>query len=534
MRIIHMADVHLGVTIKAHSEIGMAVNVSTRNAFKRAIDKALSLNPDVLIISGDLFEREFGNVSSADIYTAMESLSKAWDKGVPVVGIEGNHDKLKPINLPDIKDVESPLRLLERSNLIIRTEYLASNVVNLNAMRRSIEAFKRNVKKTYGDIDLDIVLKEIPGAIGIVEKYVIIGDVAFVGVQYKPVNNRISDSYKFYEFLRLFSRIDYGTKRKVFMAHQTIEGIVSTEFIRYLNEQAIEIRYLPKGFDYYALGHIHQYTAGTYEGAYVVYPGSITFRDAGEFDYTLTNDGELIKNKCWDKGFVLYDMENNAIRRIRLKSMSSIRIKIALNSNDDPYARVRVTTKKALAMLRRAEEEFSDDSESIVESTPGVLVEIRSPGDRIIDDILLRDIIREEGAHPSVKIEYSGSGSVQVDDSLRESMDMNEILRSVFGDKYTYYLDVIESIGLKSEARIDDDADAFIRALRAALDIITENSEEAEKTFRILAKYLFKYAPIPLDDREKKSEEETKKEKIEEKVKGPTRKPRTLMDYFVK
>ncbi|MCD6503087.1 MAG: DNA repair exonuclease [Euryarchaeota archaeon] len=541
MRIVHLADVHLGIKTKALGEVGEAVNIATRNAFKRVIDKIIGLKPDVVVIAGDLFEKDFGGVSAADIYTAMEALSKLWERGITVIGIEGNHDKPKYLDLPDIKDIESPLRLLERSHIILRTEYIVADRISPSMVKQEIEDLQKKIRNSYGDVNFDIVIKEIPGATGVYEKYVIVDDTAFVGIQYTPVNKFISMSQKFFEFIRLFSRVNYETPKKVFIAHQTVEGIVSSDFIKYLNEQAIELRYLPKGFDYYALGHIHQYNVGSYDNAYVVYPGSITLRDAGEFDYTFyEGQNSLKKNKCWDKGLVAYDLENKDLKRIRVKSVSSLTIKVVQKDQGDFYSSLRNIVRQALMMLKKADSEFLESEGDIVDENPAILVEVKAGGERPLDDVLLKNIVSQTGAYSTVRVEYDMKKSVyEANIEEGDSTDMEEILRKVFGEKYTYYLDVVESIGKKDGMSVDNDADAFIKALRASLEILLDDPKEIEETFGTLVKYVFKHVPITLSARspekeqsEKPREKNNVEKKTETQKKPLTTKKRSLFDYL--
>lgn len=87
MRILHCADVHLGrrpFNLKERfDDFGLM--------FRRIAERAVELNADILLISGDFFDKR--DIDAAILSQALNGLRLLKEAGVQVVAIEGNHDK---------------------------------------------------------------------------------------------------------------------------------------------------------------------------------------------------------------------------------------------------------------------------------------------------------------------------------------------------------------------------------------------------------------------------------------------------------
>ena len=87
MRILHCADLHLG---------RRPFNLETRfddfgRMFRRIANRAVELNAQILLISGDFFDKR--DIDAAILSQALDGLRLLKDAGVQVAAIEGNHDK---------------------------------------------------------------------------------------------------------------------------------------------------------------------------------------------------------------------------------------------------------------------------------------------------------------------------------------------------------------------------------------------------------------------------------------------------------
>lgn len=87
MRIIHIADIHLG----RRRLDGQLADQDFADAFASIVDTAIKERVDLFLIAGDLFDRP--QVEPPHLSQALQILRRLKDAGIPVVAIEGNHDK---------------------------------------------------------------------------------------------------------------------------------------------------------------------------------------------------------------------------------------------------------------------------------------------------------------------------------------------------------------------------------------------------------------------------------------------------------
>src|SRR3989441_8068341 len=84
---IHIADTHLG-----YEQYGVRERFNDfSRAFWDIIDDAIQRNVDFVVIAGDLFNKRA--IDAQTLIHAIEGLKKLKDKGIPVIAIEGNHDR---------------------------------------------------------------------------------------------------------------------------------------------------------------------------------------------------------------------------------------------------------------------------------------------------------------------------------------------------------------------------------------------------------------------------------------------------------
>lgn len=83
---IHVADLHLGYT---------QYNLDTRRedfskAFREVVDKTIKLKPDIMIIAGDIFHH--ARPSNLTLETAIKEFSRLKDADIPALVVDGSHD----------------------------------------------------------------------------------------------------------------------------------------------------------------------------------------------------------------------------------------------------------------------------------------------------------------------------------------------------------------------------------------------------------------------------------------------------------
>src|SRR6266446_2232629 len=84
---IHIADTHLG-----YEQYGVRERFNDfSRAFWDIVDDALNRRVDFMVIAGDLFNKRA--IDALTLIHAIEGLKKLKERGIPVVAIEGNHDR---------------------------------------------------------------------------------------------------------------------------------------------------------------------------------------------------------------------------------------------------------------------------------------------------------------------------------------------------------------------------------------------------------------------------------------------------------
>ncbi len=258
-RFAHMSDVHLG----AHRE--PALRELERKCFGEAVDTCVSEAVDFLLISGDLFD--VGVPDLGVVNDAVKKMRELREARIPVYAIYGSHD-YTPTGTSVID--------------VLHTAGLLTNI-----MRPSMED---------GRLRLKMLVDPETGA-------------KLTGISARKVGLES----KQYEILDRESLEKEGGF-KVFAFHSGI-----TQFKpAYLTEmETLDIESLPKGFDYYAGGHIHQrgeYHLPGYQR--VVFPGPL-FTGYGGRDLEMTARGER-------RGFYLVDFDDRfkGMRFVTVRSVA--------------------------------------------------------------------------------------------------------------------------------------------------------------------------------------------------------------------
>lgn len=106
MRLAHLSDTHLGFSEFEIEHGGFnARELDAYRAFEEACAKIREARPDVLIHTGDLFDRPRPPMRALAV--ALRGFASLTAAGIPVVVIAGNHD------LPSGRGTASPLEVLE-------------------------------------------------------------------------------------------------------------------------------------------------------------------------------------------------------------------------------------------------------------------------------------------------------------------------------------------------------------------------------------------------------------------------------------
>jgi DNA repair exonuclease SbcCD nuclease subunit len=83
---VHAADLHLG-----YSQYGLEVRrLDFDRAFQELVDRTIELNPDFMIIAGDLFHQ--AHPSNTTLENAIRNFGRLREAGIPVLTVDGSHD----------------------------------------------------------------------------------------------------------------------------------------------------------------------------------------------------------------------------------------------------------------------------------------------------------------------------------------------------------------------------------------------------------------------------------------------------------
>jgi len=241
----HMSDIHLGAPVEP------ALRELERKCFARAVDLCLEQDVDFVLISGDLFD--VGIPDLGVVNDAVKKMRELREAKVPIYAIYGSHD-YTPTGTSVID--------------VLHTAGILTNV-----MHPVHEAGKLRLKM-FVDPETGAKLTGIAA-------------------------RKIGLESKSYEILDR-EALEKETGFKVFAFHSGI-----TQFKpEYLSEmETIDIGSLPKGFDYYAGGHIHQRGEFHLPGYQrVVFPGPL-FTGHGGKDLEMTARGER-------RGFYVVDFDD--------------------------------------------------------------------------------------------------------------------------------------------------------------------------------------------------------------------------------
>ena len=107
VKFIHCADIHLGRVQNNLEQRFLDFGI----AFQHVVQEALQRQVDFLLISGDLFDKR--NINARTLEQAVEILEPLKEASIPVIAIEGNHDKAF------LRDKESWMTFLARRGYIV-------------------------------------------------------------------------------------------------------------------------------------------------------------------------------------------------------------------------------------------------------------------------------------------------------------------------------------------------------------------------------------------------------------------------------
>lgn len=230
IKIAHVADTHLGYRQYGLAEREEDIYIT----FNRIIDDMIDRDVDYVLHAGDLFENPKPPIKA--LLVAQEGFNKLLEHEIPVYVIAGNHDILQR------RKTAIPQKLYENKNF---------HIINYS---------------NNNDSNNEIVLKE---------------DIFLTGLQYLPKSKEEGIS----SVLSEITKKALEHKWKILMLHGSISKYFEIE-------PEFELKTIPEGYDYYAMGHLHNRIRDTFKGGKLSYPGSTEIRSKSELpDYYKNKKG---------------------------------------------------------------------------------------------------------------------------------------------------------------------------------------------------------------------------------------------------
>lgn len=206
-----------------------------------------------------------------------------------------------------------------------------------------------------------------------------------------PYHSRIH-SQALKEKLQELAEEGENYEKKVLLLHQGIDKYFPLEYELKFNE-------LPRGFDYYAMGHVHKRIIDSYGHGKLAYPGSTE----------IWRVDEIAEYEKKGKGFNIVDLDPLAVEKVDIASVR-------------PFISAQINSEADIEELKGA---FSDDKKPVISLK--VKTEFsefqrlyRKIFDELRDGVLYLDIKRIE---PAGKLEEVSSGKLSLRELLDEAME---------------------------------------------------------------------------------------------------------------
>lgn len=279
LKFAHLADLHLGAW---RDKTLQSLNFKT---FHLAISQVIKEKVDFCLFAGDIFNHALPSIELVEM--VVKELKKLKENNIPLYVIGGSHD----YSITG-KSYLNLLHTLEVFEDVAKFEIVDEGVINLKFTQNS---------------DLKLNLSGVLGKKNGLDKNI---------YQNLSSDNLSQDNFN------------------IFMFHTTL-GDFKPDFMKQVKIE-VDSSFLPKGFDYYAGGHVHTPILGEVYGSKMSYPGALF----------PNNFKELKREEC---GFNLcefdFDTREVKVDRIDLKTYEKEILEIFLDNLNPVEAKVLIEEK---------------------------------------------------------------------------------------------------------------------------------------------------------------------------------------------
>lgn len=374
MKFAHLSDVHLGFQ---KQEVLQKIEQET---FTKIIDECISRKVDFVLIPGDLFHVNIPEMRIQKF--AFAEFHKLYKKGIPVYAIYGSHD-FSPIS-------NSVIDLLAEINHIIKVTSSTSNddgTITLNF----------TTEKNTG-----VKITGLPGL-------------------------KVGRDKEWYEQLDRKS-LESEPGFKIFMFHG---GILDLKVDKSIDGEQMPLSLLPKGFAYYAGGHMHKFNHMKFEDyPHVVYPGT----PFAGYHSDLEDNAKGVQ-----RGFVLVEFDE-IVKSVELVPIENTQYEII-----EIDAKNR-TSESVNEELKKKVDEIDPEGKVIIKKIYGEMtsgktadVEISATKEKLVDEgALAVNISRNQFTSKEYTItEANGSNRDEIEtNTLKENIgQLNFSQNKLLGDK---------------------------------------------------------------------------------------------------
>jgi hypothetical protein len=281
-RFAHIADAHLG----AHRDPFM--RKLEVEAFRTAMSKCINLNVDFIIFSGDLFHVGIPDLSVVD--EGVKEIKSVTDSGIPLYTIYGSHDYTPTAT--SIVDVLTSAGLLKK-------------VVNWNLVGDKIRLGFTTDQKTGAKI---------------------------TGISARKAGLES----KYYEMIDR-EALEKEGGFKIFTFHSALDEFKPPDLYAM---ESFPVSLLPKGFGYYAGGHVHDRSENRLPGYEpIVFPGALFPKDARDLERTVRGERrgfyvvsfddrvrsiEFVEVKVFEGIYLEVDVENMTAEQAQRELLAAV------------------------------------------------------------------------------------------------------------------------------------------------------------------------------------------------------------------